>query len=89
LEAFELADDQGSVGPRTGIGDVEVVAAGFWGELAAFLNKVSELRLSSFELACFVAGRDPICDLSFGLCLSVRLPYPGIFKKNLPFSQCS
>ena len=88
LEALELADDQGSVRPRAGVRDVEVVAAGFWREFAAFLNKIPELRLPSFEFAGFVAECNPVCDLFFGLCLSVFLPYPFIrrLKKHAIFA---
>lgn len=42
LESFELADDEGAVGPWTGIGDVEVVAEEHIGYL--LLSQCSSVR---------------------------------------------
>jgi hypothetical protein len=66
LQTLEFAHDQGAMRPGAGVGDVEVVAACFGRELAAFLDEISELRLAAFELAGFVVGGDPISDF-FGL----------------------
>jgi hypothetical protein len=62
FEALEFAHDQGAVRPGTGVGDVEVVAACFGGEFAAFFDEVAELGLAAFELARFVVGGDPVGD---------------------------
>jgi hypothetical protein len=67
LQTLEFSNDQRAMCPRTGIRDVEVVSSCFRGKLAAFLDKVSELRLSAFELAAFVVGRYPVGDFAFGL----------------------
>jgi hypothetical protein len=56
FETLELAYNERAVCPRTGVRDVEVVAAGFRGKFAAFLDEIPELRLPSFELAGFVVG---------------------------------
>jgi hypothetical protein len=40
-----------------------MIAVFLWGELAAFLDEVSKLRLTSLEFAGFVVGGNPVGDL--------------------------
>jgi hypothetical protein len=54
------------------------------GELAAFLDEVAELRLTSFELAGFVVGRDPVSDLA-GLWLLLAVSYPSVESRIYHF----
>jgi hypothetical protein len=48
---------------RNGKADIEMIAVLLWGKLAALLNEVSKLRLTSLELAGFVIGGNPVGDL--------------------------
>lgn len=65
LEPLQLPHNQRAVCPRTCVRDVEVVAAGFGREFAAFLDEVAELRGAALELAGLVVRGDPVCDLVF------------------------
>lgn len=83
FEAFEFANYECSMGPRACIRDlrgvsgvglswcgvmyIEMITASFWRKFAAFFDEISELRLTSLELAGLVTRRDPIRDLSFSL----------------------
>jgi hypothetical protein len=48
---------------RNGKADIEMIAVFLWGKLAALLNEVSKLRLTSLEFAGFVIGGNPVGDL--------------------------
>jgi hypothetical protein len=58
IEAFELSYDEGSVGPGTGVRDVEVVAAFLCGKfgIGFVLDPVSEDGGLALEFAALVAG---------------------------------
>lgn len=72
FEALELADYEGAVRPGTCVRDVEMVSSFLGWELAAFLDEIAELRLSSFEFAGFVAWCDPVGDFVSLLIASVQ-----------------
>jgi hypothetical protein len=53
---------------------IEVIPSLLRWEFATFLDKISELGLSSLELARFVVWSDPVRDLAFSLRIRCQSP---------------
>lgn len=62
FQSLELACNQCTMCPGTGVGNVKVVAILLRGKFAAFLYKIPELGLAAFELSRFIISSYPVCD---------------------------